>query len=370
MKKVVRLAVGVVFLCGILKLEPCWGETVDPVAVALVQAGRGYPKQLNSNGLPWEVIITTNATTFRTASTGLSGTMHAGDVWVADDWHFGEQGQYLVQAGDENQMLPAGSTLLLGSGKEHNAAWVRGSWQKIQESGRDVDSFGGYLGYDRIYSTGMIGATVGYAQSISKQASVEEGHINFLSANIHGIARMPKSTFCEYGAVGSVNDHHHAGAEDFTSYTVDPHLNFGYDWTASSWCILEPFVSTDFVFNFQNSYSEPLATGILRHHALNSGLFRLEPGLNLYGHWRGDWGTLILREKVGYVRKQPMYGTSHLTYITTDFTVDNVVAQNFFTFSSLIFARMKQAFITMTYRGEWGSGVTLNEVHGRLGYYF
>lgn len=295
-----------------------------------------------------------------------------------------EEQRYLAQAETEEPAVPAGSALFLAKGNDHNAFWTKGFYQNLIEAGQTLNSFGGYLGYDYLYSSGLVGACVGYSQSVLKRTSQGDGHTDFLSGIIHGVVQMPQSTYFEYGLAGSVNFNHLSrnasstamARSSFMSYTLDPHFDFGYDWNAAKWCILEPFISTDFIFNFQNAYDEHGPSVFNRHYqSLNSGLFRLEPGLNVYEHWKKDWGTIIFREKISYVRKQPMYGT------TTQLSIGDsseellleagTISQNLVSVSGQIFARLKQGpFFSLIYRGEWGSQFQLNEARLRIGTYF
>ena len=72
-----------------------------------------------------------------------------------------------------------------------------------------------------------------------------------------------------------------------------------------------------------------------------------------------------------------MFGKSTTTDFINGETVETMklstglVEENLFVFNFEVFARFTRGvFISAQYRGEWGSGQTLNEARCRLGYYF
>lgn len=336
-KGFVSAAVGVVVLCGILKLESCWGQEMTSAGEA-------------------ETPLSFLETREEDQVCKIAAPSRARD---------------LAQEKARAQILPSGNVVTLGRGEQRHAMWTRGLWQTLDHSGRELDSFSGSLWYNYFYSTGEVRTTVEYAQNI-REKTRREGHTDFITVGVLGTTQMPKSTYCGYGLIGAVGANHDSGATHYTSYTLDPHLSCGYDWVVSRWCILEPCLAANFVFNFQNSFTEQVAGLSVHHKATDSGLLRLEPRFCVYGHWTYDWGMLILREGVSYVRKQSVYGIAiRSAFAETDLTVDDGIAvQNFFSFNSHIFARIQQMFCALSYIGQWGSGVTSNKVYGRLGFYF
>lgn len=315
--------------------------------------------------------------------------------------HFKEmlkgEGGYLAKAegeGDQTQLLPLGTTDTLAREKDRNNVWldVYGVAAKIPPNkGTNTvrnTSVGFLIGYDRFMSSGTLTGAVGYNHTRFKEAKhAGKGYNDHISATVRGSSYLPKSTFIEYSLLGAVNFNHfnrniqvsgstEVASSDFTSYTLDPHLGFGYDWRANNWLILEPFVWNDFLFNFQEAYREHGDPGLEIQHesALNSGLFRLESGLNVYQHWARHWGDLILKEKLSYVREQPMFGTSNQVSVETlgEFTIDSgLVAKSLFAFAFELFARATQGFFgSVLYQGEVGEGVIINELHLRAGLFF
>ncbi len=289
-----------------------------------------------------------------------------------------------MQATDEKQPVPTGSALILAKEKNHNALWTKGVYQQVTDQGQTVNSYAGVLGYDFFYSNGSLGGFAGYLRSNLEPTATAGGYTNTIMAVIHGVAQMPRSTFVEYGLIGCMGLNHldrilgtGTAKGSFHSYSFDPYLNFGYDWNATRWLTVEPFVRTQYIFDFQNSYSETgPTTSNFHHNALNSGLFRLEPGFNFFEYWHKSWGMLIIRQKISYIRTQAMYGSNtQLSFVdigSGEFTISSgLQSQNFVGTSFQLMARFEAGpFISATYRGQWGDSFQLNEARLRVGCYF
>lgn len=290
---------------------------------------------------------------------------------------------FLAQASDETQPAPMSSALILAKEKSRNALWTKGLYQQVTDRGQTVNTYSGLLGYDFFYSTGSLSGVVGYLRSNLEPTTAASGHTNTLTAAIHGVSGMPQSTFVEYGLIGCMGFNHlnRLGAAtskgSFHSYSLDPFVNFGYDWSATRWLMVEPFVRTQYIFEFQNAYNETgPSSNNLHHSSLNSGLFYLEPGCNFYEHWHKSWGMLVIRQKISYIRTQAMYGsTTQLSFINSgsgDFTTSSgLLSENFVGTSFQVLARFEAGpFISATYRGQWGDSFQLNEARLRVGCYF
>lgn len=301
---------------------------------------------------------------------------------------FGPDEEYLAQATDN--VLPQGSVVAFARKNNHHAIWMRGVGRKSHQDpihsfpSYEISTWGDSIGYDYMYDEGMVSGSLGYVHSFVKEGSrAGSGIINAGVAGIKGATYLPKSWFFEYGLVGSVNFNHfkrhvfnETANSSFKSYVLDPHLDVGKDFRYKDWFVFEPFLSTDFIFGFQGAYDEYGAGQYDQHYATNNtGVFRLEPGFNYFQYWMGDWGAVILREKTSYVLKQPMYGTQTTTSLLTnpgDIAVESgLFRQNLFSVSGQLFGRFRQGtFLSASYRGEWGSGFDMNELHLRIGQYF
>ncbi len=301
---------------------------------------------------------------------------------------FGPDEEYLVQATDS--VAPQGSVVAFARNGKHHAIWMRGVGRKSHQDpihffpSYEISTWGDSIGYDYMYDEGMVSGSLGYVHSFVKEGSrAGSGIVNAGVAGIKGAAYLPRSCFFEYGLVGSVNFNHfkrhvfdETANSSFKSYVLDPHLDAGVDFKYKDWFVLEPFLSTDFIFGFQGAYDEHGAGQYDQHYATNNtGVFRLEPGFNYFQYWMGDWGAVILREKTSYVLKEPMYGTQTTTSLLTnpgDIVVESgLFRQNLFSVAGQLFGRFRQGtFVSVSYRGEWGNGFDMNELHLRIGQYF
>ncbi len=301
---------------------------------------------------------------------------------------FGPEESYLAQATDD--VLPQGSVIAFARKGNHHAIWMRGLGRKSHQDpiqffpSYEISTWGDTIGYDYMYDEGMVAGCLGYVHSFVKEGErAGSGIINSGIASIKGAVYLPRSYFFEYGLAGSVNFNRfkrnifsETAHSSFKTYTLDPHFDVGVDIKYKDWFVFEPFMSADFVFGFQGAYDEYGAGAFNQHYgANNTGIFRLEPGLNYFQYWMGDWGAVILREKTSYVLKQPMYGTKTTTSVISnpgDIIVESgLFRQNLFSVAGQLFARFHQGtFASASYRGEWGSGFHMNELHLRIGQYF
>ncbi len=283
-----------------------------------------------------------------------------------------DEGHFLAQAKSNRSPLPYGSTTAMAREKEKNDLWV--DWLANQivvppQGGAFQTTFtaaGVVVGYDRYFSSGMVTGALAYNYSWVKEAhDAGKGHTNYVTGIFHGTAYLPSSFFLSYGLVGSLNLNHFdrnitvtsprvVAVSDFTSYALDPSVRVGWDWTYDGWLVLEPFISADFVFAFQEAYTEKGAPGFNQHEsAVNSGLFRLEPVLSIYEHWTYDWGRMILKERISYIRRQPMFGDSNTITVVdsgSSFIVGtNLEEANLFAFGAQFFIRANRGmFLSLT----------------------
>lgn len=294
----------------------------------------------------------------------------------------------------EPNQLPSGTTRIAAHGSAKNDVWIDFFGEKLKfpsTSGFNTihdTSLGVLVGYDRFISSGMLTGAVGYNHAkIVEVGHVGHGFQNQIFAIFQGTAYLPKRMYLGYSLYGSVNLNDfdrfvntgrviEVAESSYTSYTLDPHIDFGYDWCVNDWFIVEPFLSNDFLFNFQPSYSEEGAPGFNEHQdAINSGLYVVEPGVNLYQRLRRKWGLVVLRQEVGYERVQTMFGTENTASIINVqsgiSTSTGLRDLNLLILGLQIFARSNRGFYgDVLYRGEWCTGMISNTLHLKAGYFF
>jgi hypothetical protein len=300
----------------------------------------------------------------------------------------------LRQNNPDQNSLPSGTTRILGHGENNNDLWIDFFGEKLRfpaQSGINTihdTCLGFMIGYDHFMSSGILTGAIGYDHcKITEGGHTGHGHEDQIFGVFQGTAYLPLRMYLGYSLYGSVNfdDFHrnvNTGTEtevaksSYISGSLAPHIDFGYDWCVNDWFIVEPFISNDFVFNFQPSYSEHGALGFNQHQdAINSGLYAVKPGVNLYQCIRRCWGQVVLREEIAYERDQPMFGTESTVSIIN---VQNGISTptglrelNLFVFGAEIFAQMNQNFYgDILYRGAWGTGLTSNSLHLKFGYFF
>lgn len=298
------------------------------------------------------------------------------------------------QTKSEQSESPSGQTVIAGHGDNKNDFWADAFVEKLKLPANSFSNtvydtcVGGLIGYDRFMSCGMLTSAVGYSYSnITVAGDVGRGRENQIFALFQGVSYLPQKMYLGYSLYGSVNlndfsrfvntgTNIEVAKSSFTSYTLAPHIDFGYDWCVNDWFIVEPFISNDFFFNFQPSYSEHGSPGFNQHQdSFNSGLYIVEPGVNLYERIRKSWGLLILRQEFGYERDQTMFGTNSTASIIG---VQNGISTstglrdlNLGVFGFQVFARTNKGFYSDAfYRGRWGSGLISNTFHLKVGYFF
>lgn len=161
-----------------------------------------------------------------------------------------------------------------------------------------------------------------------------------------------------------------------------PHLEVGLlfesklrDW---SW-VIDPFVMADWVNHWQDAILEKGSSGLnLMLPNTYVSLVRSEGGLRFTETYSCSLGELFLEEKVSYVNKLPC----HVRSVSALF-VQSVSPFSMDLFSSqmehlvavqagirFVPCHPKAPYATISYQGEFGSGVHMNALHLELGTVF
>jgi uncharacterized protein with beta-barrel porin domain len=309
---------------------------------------------------------------------------------LTDDLPFDE---LLAMSGDDNQVVPRGSTVRAAKRTNTNAIWLDGfaefSHQNAQNQSPAFSIFSGGLlvGLDYFYfENGQISGAIGYANNdIEDSQDAGTGSIDFYTASFYGTG-YPGDGYIDCGFWITYNhyrNHRHVFFPTYdktthsshTGMQFTPHLGGGYDFTIGN-AVLEPFTSFDWVVDFQNGYRESGAMPLnMRVPGSISSMLRSEVGLNSYQTRHGDWGLCIVKESLSYVNKVPFStGKTPAAIIgaSGNFTVENFTAtQNLISPSAeIFFSSRKGAFISVSYEGEFGSGYRTNQILLRIGHYF
>src|SRR5207253_1632710 len=96
------------------------------------------------------------------------------------------------------------------------------------------------------------------------------------------------------------------------SYQLNPHFGaaYGFEFLPGT---LEPFLSLDLSFNFEQKFKEHGAGTLnMQQKGHTASMLRTEAGLNGYTTYEFIRGIFIARMKLSYVNKQAMH-TGHLT---------------------------------------------------------
>lgn len=294
-----------------------------------------------------------------------------------------------------NEALPQGSTTKAAAGTDEAVFWVAGigdfSHQKAQRQNPafSFNAEGGMLGFETYkLSNLLVGAAAGYAQShITMDSEAGSNLTNYYFAGIYLTSYLGQGYF-EFGLWGTY-DHfknkRHIAYPGFsatahsthTGWQLTPLISGGYD-VDCRWGIFEPFLSAQAVINVEQGFTETNAFPYnMRQDPKTSELLRLEGGFNGYETWTRDWGSVILRETLSYVRRQ-FYGVGTVnaaivgapgTLTVYSLTQD----QNILSAGAELFIKNKSGgFVSASYVGEYGfgSGYFSNEVIGKIGVYF
>lgn len=151
-----------------------------------------------------------------------------------------------------------------------------------------------------------------------------------------------------------------------TGWNLSPHLELSapFFMTACQRFVIDPFVTLDWVHNWQYHFHERGASGF--NIILNNqyaAIFRSEIGLRFFEHLYYRWGRLIIEEKVSYVNKTPTHkghGTASFIGANSSFGVEtfNPSTQNqgkVQLHAECIPCDLNDIYGSFDYQGEFGS---------------
>ncbi len=288
---------------------------------------------------------------------------------------------------------PSGSAQTSARQSNLYATWIDGftefSHQNAQNQTPAFNVFSGgtLIGFDYYgFADGQIGAAVGYARNtIHDHQDQGSNTINFYTAAFYGTGYFGDG-YLEgtlWGTYNQFQSDRHIVFPSFdaiakSSYgggQITPHLAGGYDFNFT-WGTLEPYASFDAVINIEQGYQEHGANPLnMKIEGYTSWMLQSEIGLNGYETWEEPWGVCILRETASYINRTP-FSTGQITAAINGavgtFTVDSFTAtQNLFSPAVELFIRENDGmFLSLFYKGEFGSGYVTNEVLARVGKYF
>lgn len=155
---------------------------------------------------------------------------------------------------------------------------------------------------------------------------------------------------------------------DIKGWQLAPHLEVGYEgfWQDSGcvkWFGMEPFLTGDWVANWEKDFQEYGAENYnMGQDKRFCSLLRAEAGLRLHETLHCNWGRLVFSEKASYAYQKAFHTgriSAFLVGSPGSFTVDTLTgAQNLgvFEFSMLFMSiHTKMPYVDIRYQGEFGS---------------
>ncbi|MBF8264007.1 MAG: hypothetical protein HW387_1672 [Parachlamydiales bacterium] len=304
----------------------------------------------------------------------------------------------LIAANDlcvSNKMvsIPAGSVTTYAKESKDYAVWMDGFGSFSKESDTNQNTAfhaaagGALLNADYYgWTGGVFTGGIGYSSSnLHMNQNAGKGSVNACIANLFSTFYL-SDFYVELGVLGSYDYYSNwryiafpgvnlTAKSSHKGASVTPRAEIGVDFNFN-WATIEPYVAIDWVFCFEKGFSEKGA-GIynMQELARKSNLIRGEAGINAYEYWNLDKGTIILKEKLAYVYKQPNHTgliTASLIGAPDSFTVDSFTRKQHLWLPGFeIFYRSnKNAFASISYAGEFGDDSSSNEVQAKLGCYF
>jgi hypothetical protein len=210
------------------------------------------------------------------------------------------------------------------SDQTKNSIWIAPFGDLLQLKGegsfpRIRNTIGGILlAYDRQGEHFLLGSALGYA-------------FNYLHyANKQGHGKIHEEMASVYGSYYS--DHFWLGAAIWGGYyhftnlrhassmitsrgkmhgwVLAPHVEVATPWAMDrqSLCFVEPFISLDWIKDWQHGFTESGSSGFnLKMKSLHGSLLQSEAGLRFYERFIYGWGDFLLEEKISYVNQHPFF---------------------------------------------------------------
>lgn len=298
-----------------------------------------------------------------------------------------------LQIASNDDIFPRGS--LTQAAKENDNIALCGGWtgqytHQKQEQGNpafNVYSSLGNAGLEKFYAHGFFGAQGNYSHSWVRQD--EESEVKLYGGSIYGTAYIGDAFIdvCFFGAAADFKNKREVIVPRLTGntratessshggYTLVPHLGLGYDF-GFKWGAIEPYLSADWAYISENSFTETGASPLDMHmYQRSSSLLRNQAGINAYEAFEKEWGVLFLKQELFYVYLMPF----HLGRITatvplsgSDFTVYGLSHNQSRARAAFeIFFRTNNGFFFSTKYGvEVGSRAFSQSVSAMIGKYF
>ena len=295
---------------------------------------------------------------------------------------------------------PAGNVKTAAVGARNYGFWGAGFGDFFTQEGHNsnphiTDTAAGLvIGFDYYgYQNGIFNITAGYTHNdITEGNDAGGGSSNGGSLSLYGTGYLGDG-YLEGGVLGGYNKFDMSrhiviggsmpfdgtATSSFNDWVLMPHLGGGYD-LMFSWGALEPFVSLDWVVNFQEAYQEkgafPLNNEI---ESKNPSVLRSQIGLNVYETWDNATSALLFQQSVSYINKA-FFNTNMVSQIVVPSTVTpgsfTVLTYNktlnLAGVSAELFYKHKRSgfFASGAYSGEFGTSYISNSITGTLGVFF
>ncbi len=162
---------------------------------------------------------------------------------------------------------------------------------------------------------------------------------------------------------------------NYISYAFNPHIGVGFSFD-STWVTFEPFISADWVNNFDDSYKEKGA-GIynLEINSRYSSMLQAEGGLNTY--WSHAYRNTLLTiiGKLSYIYRQPFstgsINSSIIGYPGSFDVISFTYSDSLFSPSLELFWKTRRGYyFSLLYEGEFNSNYISNELAIKIGRLF
>lgn len=205
---------------------------------------------------------------------------------------------------------------------KNNSLWLEpfGNYVHVKGDGSVpacTNEIGGILlGYDREECDYLVGAALGYAYDYIHYAQgLGHGNIQEEMASLYGAYYTDHFWLnaAVWGGMYQLHNKRHTLSQISSKghthgWILNPHLELASPWQighCNSYYI-EPFVSVDWIKNWQHSYTESGSSGLNLHMpSIDNSLLQSEAGLRFYERFVYGWGDIRFEEKISYINQTP-----------------------------------------------------------------
>ncbi len=249
-----------------------------------------------------------------------------------------------------------------------------------QHTGFKIHSEGGMIGFDyKPSSATVVGGGLGFAHTDAMDhKDMGRSSIYYYFASLYATCNMANfylepALFGVYAPIENKRAIKYSvfdlsAKSYFQDAQLDAHLGFGYNGMFS-WGSIEPFISADWVINWQESFTEHGAHALNFHQkAHTSSMLQSEAGLRFYQVGSYKFGKIGLKEGLSYINRIP-FGigkvNASITGSSSFVTLSALTAiQNLGSFSAELFSQLgsdESIGLSLAYQGEFGSSYVSNE---------